>query len=108
MSWPYLNHLFERLPHAKPPADFAALLPHVVQLDTSGAGGAILSLSGRLRSGRHAIKGRNKSRLHGDEKAAVLKPEGLITASPPRPEVEASPADEAAPDADKAASTEAS
>ena len=40
--WAYLNHLLERLPHAKSPADFAALLPHAVQLDTTGAGGAIL------------------------------------------------------------------
>lgn len=51
------------------------------------------------RSGRYAIKGRNKQWLHGDEKAAVLKAEGLIKAPPPRPVVEEALAGEAAADA---------
>lgn len=52
------------------------------------------------RSGRYAIKDKRKRWVRGDDKAAVLSAEGLVTKPEPKPAaVSEAPADEAAGDA---------
>ena len=49
------------------------------------------------RSGRHAVKDKNKQYVNGDEKAKILADAGLITIPEPKPQPveEEAPADEA-------------
>lgn len=48
------------------------------------------------KSGRHAVKDKNKQYVNGDEKAKILADAGLITIPEPKPVEEAAPAEEAA------------
>ena len=50
------------------------------------------------RSGRHAVKDKNKQYVNGDEKAKILADAGLITIPEPKPQPveEEAPAEEAA------------
>ena len=59
------------------------------------------------RSGRHAVKDKNKQYVNGDEKAKILSDAGLITIPEPKPQPveEESSADEAP--AEEAAAEEA-
>ena len=49
------------------------------------------------RSGRHAVKDKNKQYVNGDEKAKILADAGLITIPEPKPQPVEEPAAEEAP-----------
>lgn len=54
------------------------------------------------RSGRHAVKGKNKQWLHGDDKVAALTAEGLVKVPAPKP----APVENAEPVAEADASSD--